>query len=167
MSRTWREISRDSTPQPAGGKGSLVAQMLECSRDARLFRSTAGSQAILLSDDAVQASPDFSLELDDGAPEFSFVAVVAAAEEDDVAGLLKYCDVVALPEPLSAKRPRDMASCGQLIYRSMASTPAAFVLFRNQPADAELLSRDAPSGIGEPDNNLDSREKWFRKRHGS
>lgn len=120
----------------------------------------------MLSKNAVTDSPDLSLELDKRARDYNFVAVVAqAGASEDVGGLLKYCDVIALPEAVADKAPKGLVSCGQLAYRKAPDEIAAFTLFCNQPADSEFLTRDAPLDIGEPDDNLDSRERWFRKRH--
>ena len=165
MSPTWREIARDSRPQASHEQQELVELLLAVSPDARLFQSAAGSEAVLLGSDAVEAAPDVGLELEDGPQEFNVVGVIVpAGDEKDVGGMLKHCDAVALPEVHADMSPPQMAPFGEMAF---PGAPAPYILFRNQPADMDLLSRGAPLGIAEPDDNLDSREKWFRKRHGS
>ncbi len=166
MSQVWREVSRHSMRHKIHGTtGSLVKALADVT-DSRVYRSSSGSEAVVLSKRAVTDSPELVIELDSRGGEYHFVAVLPQVDQsEDIGGLRKYCDVIALPEEALDMAPQGMVSCGRLIYRGAPDDSAAFSLFRNQPASSELLTRDAPRDIGEPDDNLDSREDWFKKRH--
>ncbi len=161
MNHAWREVPHESVPRANRAEvEELVGTLGNAEKSPRAFQSSTGVVAILLDRNAFTDSHNLSLELE---RDCNNIAVVLHSNATDVHDLLKYCDVIALPQVDTDTAPKEMVPCGRLTY----GETAVFTLFCNEPADANLLARDAPLHIGEPNDNLDSREKWFRKRHDS
>ncbi len=164
MVGSWHEVADEA----GHGSGSdPVDRVLRSIPGVRRFRSDGGLAALLLRCEAVAAAEGLVLKLDDEDADFRAIAILTGwPNEHEVMDLMSLCDAVALPESENTADLAHLSACGRLSIRHTGDPLATLRVYCRRSVDVQTLTRGAPRRIEEPDGNLDSREKWFQKRHG-
>ena len=128
---------------------------------ARCYRSSAGWHAVVLRLEAVLGSPGVDARLEDVAPRrrIAFVGQAGEAAEGPDDGVWNLAELIALrPGCWSPEDTRP--SLG-----SIRVGGTEFQVFSRLAPRADLLRAGAPVDVGEGPDNLDARERWFRRRN--
>lgn len=160
---TWASASAEPLTQLLTAARALTAR-----RD-RPLRSRSGRFAVVVSLDALRASPDFDTRVDVSARGQSVALLLNDTDASSFAGELSaLCsagDLVAAPRSLAARLPGDFSPIGRIVQHVDPALPDTLEVWQRRAAEVDLLTRGAPVRIDEGPENLTGRAEWFRKRH--
>ena len=166
--QTWTSAPWSATADEPFAVFVTALQDLDPAPDGPL-RSASGRAAVVVRLDALRATDDIEIHLDASGRGRETVALLLTDADtslliEELLDLSAAADLVAVPQRLATGSPRGFSPRGQITQRV---DPALFDTFEVwEPATAaELLTRDAPVGLGEEPDNLTGRADWFKKRH--
>lgn len=135
-----------------------------------LLRSESGRTAVVVALDALRSIGDLEILLDRSAPGTTSVAWLLIDTDrssltEELRSLSAGGELLAIPATLSKGLPEDFSTRGQIIQQVDRALFETFDVFERRATAFDLLTRDAPIGLGEEPDNLTGRADWFKKRH--
>ena len=135
-----------------------------------IIRSESGRTAVVATLDALRSIRDVQIFLDQSTPGTTSVAWLLIDTDrssltEELRSLSTVGDLLVIPTTLSTGLPEDFSTRGQIIQHVDQALFDTFDVLEHRATAFELLSRDAPIGLGEDPDNLTGRADWFKKRH--
>jgi hypothetical protein len=170
MGLSWKEVRQADDLEGASRHPALSQLAAVAGVDARVVESDSGLRAVILERSSVESDSALKVQFVPQAIDYHKAGFVvgfqqgASEQSEQLVSLLKHCDLLVVPTDVPIDVPARLEPCGTLAWEQPSGT-SSMTLLRNKPVQAGMLSENAPTGQGELDDNLDHREKWFKKRH--
>ena len=135
-----------------------------------IFRSESGRIALIVNLGALRAVENVEIRLEQTSPATTRVAWLlvdtdSLSRTEELRALSGIGGLLALPAELSKELPGEFLTRGQIVQQLDGALTDTFDVFECRAKSFELLSRDAPTDLGEGPDNLAGRASWFKKRH--